>query len=471
MFKYLLYQIEYRKWLFFSLLVAVIIHLLPASAALHPQAKSVLAIVVMTVLLVMLEPVPLPVISLFIAVLEVMFHIAPASQVAQSFMSDTLVFIAGSLMLAAAVVKQHLDKRILLFILRVTRTNVAWTVFSVVSITALLASILGENATGAIMLPVAVILIRLSQQGTNGLEQLKVLFLISVAYASAGAAIATPSAAARNAVMLDYLKRLAGLNVDYLDWMIFMYPLALVQIPILYLVLSRTYRPELANLTRAYASLRREMVQQRKLRAEDWITIWIVIVTVLLWIFFSRSLGLGPVALIGVLLCVVTGVLKWEDINRDLNWGIIILYASVISIGLWMNQTGAAEWIANGMQLLLAFLHIHSGLPLIVAIALVSMLFGSMISTVPAIAILGPIVLKQAQLTGSSPLVLAMVVVASASYANLTPTSSPACSIVYGSGMITPQHYLGIGLKVAVVSFVVIILFAAFYWPFVLRFV
>ena len=470
MFKYLLYQIEYRKWLFFALLVAIAIHLLPGTPELTRDAKATLAIVVMTVLLVILEPVPLPVVALLIVVLEVIFQIATPSRVAQSFMSDSVMFIGGSMMLAVAVAKQHLDKRILLFILRLTRTNMPWTVFSVVGISALLASVMGEHSVAAIMLPVAVMLVRLSQSKEPGLEDLKVLFMMSVAHGCAVAAIATPSAGARNAIMLDYWKGSAGLNVGYLDWMCFMYPLAVVQVPILYFALLHTYRPELGNLTRAYASLRREMVQQQKLRTEDWITIWIVIITLLLWMFSSKTLGLGPVALIGVLLCVLTGVLTWADINRDLNWGVIMLYASIISIGLWMDTTGAADWIAINMQLLLGFLHIHGGVPLIMVTALVGMVVGSLLSTGPGIAILGPIVLKQAQLSGSSPLILGMVVVASASYANLTPASSPACSIIYGSGMVRAQDYVRIGLKMSVFSFVTIVLFAAFYWPIVSRF-
>lgn len=469
MFKYLLYQIEYRRWLFFALLVALVIHLLPAPSTLTPPGKSVLAIVVMTILLVIFEPVPLPVLAFLVVVLEVLFDVAPPAQVAQSFMSDSVMFIAGSLMLAVAVVNQQLDKRILLFILRMTRTNVPWTIFSIIGISALLASVMGEHSVAAIMLPVAVVLVRLSRQEGEALEQLKVIFLMSVAYGTAVAAIATPSAGARNAVMIDYWQRLAGLNIGYLEWTLFMYPLAVVQVPLLYLIVRRTYRPELSNLARAYHVLQREMLQEKKLRAEDLVTIFIVLITVALWILFSKSLGLGPIALLGVLLCIVCGVLKWEDISHSLNWGTIILYAGVISIGVWMDATGAADWIAASLQVLLGFLHIRDGLPLIVVVSLISMLFGSVISSGAAIAILGPIVLKQAQLTGTSPLILGMVVVASASYANFTPTSSPACSIIYGSGMVTPQHYFQIGVRLAVVSLVVIVAFAQFYWPLVLR--
>jgi len=471
MWNYLLYQIEYRRWFFVALVVAIGIHLLPASGDLPKEAKSALAIAVMTVLLVVMEPVPLPIVALVIVVLEVFFRLGSPARVAQSFMSDSVIFIAGSLMLAVAVAKQHLDKRILLFILRVTRTNIAWTVFTIVAISALLASVMGEHSVAAIMLPVAAMLVRHNQRRGEEMEQARGMFMIAVAYGCAIAAVATPSAGARNAVMLDYWKRLAGLDIDYLHWMLFMYPLAALHVPILFLVLWRTYTPGKGSLTKAYAALRREMLQEKKLRPEDFITIAIVVITLLLWIFFSRTLGLGTVSLIGVLLCVLTGVLKWEDINQDLNWGVIILYAAIISVGVWMDVTGAANWIAVNLQVLLGFFHIDHGMPLILVISVISMLCGTALSTGPAIAILGPIILKQAELTGSSPLILGFTMVASASYANLTPASSPACSIIYGSGMVTSRDYMRTGIRLAAVSLVVIVLFAQFYWPMVLRFI
>ncbi|MGH9338522.1 MAG: SLC13 family permease [Acidobacteriota bacterium] len=467
MLKYLLYQLEYRRYLFLALFVALALHMAPGPAGLRPEAQSVLAIVAMTVLLVLFEPVPLPVVGFLIVILEVVFQIAPPAAVAQSFMSDSVIFIAGSLMLAVAVVKQQLDKRILLFILRLSHANVFWTMLAMLGLAGLMTSFMGEHAGAAIMLPVAMVLIRLSHQSESaGLRPLRIMYLMAIVYGSVVASVGTPSGGARNAIMIGYWEKLSNLNVGYLEWMLFMYPLVLVRIPVVYFVLRRVYHPELRQLKAAYDILSQEMEQRKKLRVEDWITMFIVMVTVVMWIFLSKDLGFGPIALMGVFLCVTSGVLNWEDINHDLNWGIIILYASVISIGLWMDTTGAANWIANGLQLLLGFFNIHGGLPLILVVSVIGMLVGSVLSTGPAIAILGPIVLTQAQITGFSPLVLGMVLVASTSQANFTPVSSPACTIVHGSGMVGREEYFRIGIRLAVISLVITVLFAQFYWPF-----
>jgi solute carrier family 13 (sodium-dependent dicarboxylate transporter), member 2/3/5 len=468
MFRYLLYQIEYRRWLFLALAVAAIIHLLPVTTTLPAAGQSILAIVVMTALLVIFEPVPLPVISLLIVVLEVVFRVAPPGEVAQSFMSDSVIFIIGSLMLAIAIVKQQLDKRILFFILRVTGNSVRLTVLAIVLITGFMASVMGEHSVAAIMLPVSMILVRIWQEHqTHATSANYAVFLTAVAYGAAVAAIGTPSGGARNAIMLNYWDRLAGARIGYLEWMVGMYPLVLAQLPLMYFLLMRVYRPTPGGLGNAYAFLRREMGHQREFSVQDWITVSIMVITVILWMLFSKTLGLGPIALVGVLLCVITGVLNWEDISHDLNWGVPILYASIISVGLWMDQTGAASWVAGYLQWTLNFGAAGGTLLVIVVLTLLAMMVGAVVSSGPAIALLGPIYLHQAQISGADPILYGMILVAAASYANFTPVSSPACTIIYGSGLVPRRDFFTVGLRLALVSFVLIVLFAYSYWPFV----
>lgn len=471
MFKYLLYQIEYRRWLFLALLLALLVHALPALPGLAPEGKSVLAIVLLVIFLVIFEPVPLPVLSFLVLILLVFFEVAPPAQIMQSFMSDAVVFIAGSLMLAVAAVKQQLDKRILFFILRMTRASLYGTLFSIVVLSSLLASVMGEHAVAAIMLPVALTVIRSSQRREGSGGEAQVVLLMAVAYGCAMASVGSPSGGARNAVMLGYWERLSSLQVSYLDWMLLLYPLVLVQIPILYLLLRRVYRPQQVMLRQAYRFLYQEMKTHKKLRPEDWVTISILLLTLLLWILFSKELGLGPIALLGVLLCLVTGVLTWEDVNQNLNWGVIILLSSVIAIGLWMDATGAAAWIAEGTHSLLGFLHAGGGFPLILFTSLAGTAVGAVLSSGPAIAILGPVVLQQAELAGESPIVLGLVLVVSATYANFTPMSSPACTIVYGSGMVPRRDYFRVGWRLSLLSLGLILALALMYWPLMARFV
>jgi sodium-dependent dicarboxylate transporter 2/3/5 len=471
MFRYLLYQIEYRRWLFVALAVALAINFLPFETTLSRAGQSILAIVALTLLLVIFEPIPLPVISFLIVVLEVILGVAGPEKVARSFMSDSVIFIIGSLMLAVAVVKQQLDKRILYFILRLTGNSVRLTILLILVMTGLLTSFMGESAVASIMLPVSLVLVRIWRENqAQGKSNKHVVFLMAVAYGAAVSSIGTPSGGARNAIMLSYWESLVGIRVGYLEWALLMYPLVLVQLPLLYLLFMRMYRPTSGGLANAFVFLRREMGEQRQFSAEDWITVANIGITVILWVLFSKQLGLGPIALTGVLLCVITGVLNWEDISHDVNWGVPILYASVISVGLWMDSTGAATWIADHLEFLLAFPGAGGHLFLVIVMTALSMVLGAILGSAPAIALLGPVFLRAAQAAGADPLVFGVILVAGASHSDFTPISSPACTITYGSGLVPRRDYAVVGLWVALASFFLIVTFAFFYWPFVVRF-
>ena len=67
------------------------------------------------------------------------------------------------------------------------------------------------------------------------------------------------------------------------------------------------------------------------------------------WIFFSPTIGLGIVALMGVFFYLSFRLIDWHDLTRRTNWGVVILFGSVISLGIQMNETGAAKWLADSI--------------------------------------------------------------------------------------------------------------------------
>ena len=99
----------------------------PESISISGYRTLILAII--AIILIITEPIPLPATALLIAVLEVSFHIAPAAEVAQSYMNDSVFFIMGSLMMAVAIVHQGLDTRLALGIIKFTGNKVSNIVF------------------------------------------------------------------------------------------------------------------------------------------------------------------------------------------------------------------------------------------------------------------------------------------------------------------------------------------------------
>ena len=100
-------------------------------------------------------------------------------------------------------------------------------------------------------------------------------------------------------------------------------------------------------MSRAVARLRTQVMMDGPLKLSDWLSIGIFLLTILGWIFLSDTLGLGSIALMGVCAFLVFGLVRWEEINQGVNWGVVLLYAAAISLGVEMQATGAAEWLAE----------------------------------------------------------------------------------------------------------------------------
>ena len=96
-----------------------------------------------------------------------------------SLMTDSVLFIMGSLMLAVAVVKQKLGKRIAWLIVRFTGTKTSRSCFGISVVSGLLASFIGEHTVAAMMLPVGMILISLTSDDPRKVRNLAAILLFT----------------------------------------------------------------------------------------------------------------------------------------------------------------------------------------------------------------------------------------------------------------------------------------------------
>jgi sodium-dependent dicarboxylate transporter 2/3/5 len=82
-----------------------------------------------------------------------------------------------------------------------------------------------------------------------------------------------------------------------------------------------------------------------------------------------------------------------------------------------------------------------------------------------AVAVLGPIILKMATVAGESPIILGFITAISSAFAYLTVVGTPACTIVYASGYLKTTDFLVVGWRMVVMSTILMMLAATFYWP------
>jgi len=462
------YFLKEKLWLIIALLVGVALYFAPVPDGLSHEGHMVMIMSVVSVILFVSEPIPLPAVAFMIVIGQILLLPIDSKQVAQSLMGDSVFFIMGSLMLAVAIVKQKLDKRLAYLIVRMTGTKTVNIAVGIAIVSGLMASVIGEHTVAAMMLPVAIILITLTSDDPKEVRGLAAVLLFSIAYGCSIAGIGTPSGGARNAIMIDYWHREHPSDpkfaVDYIAWIKACYPVFLAQLPFVIGILFLTFKPEYKHLTRAVVKLRAQVEKEGAMKSSDWIAIAVFFATLLGWIFFSGSLGLGTIALMGAVTYMILGLVSWDDLNSGVNWGVVWLYAAAISLGIQMKNTGAAQWVADSFLDILPT-GVDSGVVLYGAVSVLTTLVTNTMSNGAAVAVIGPISLEMAKTAGESQLILGYITAISSAFAYLTVIGTPACTIVYASGYLKTTDFVKVGWKMVIISTIVLLFFAKFYWP------
>ena len=175
--------------------------------------------------------------------------------------------------------------------------------------------------------------------------------------------------------------------------------------------------------------------------------------------FFALAMGLGlftdlrlPVAmLVGAVGMLLAGVLSMEEAYNAINWKTIFIIASLIPLGLAMDSTGAATWMAQELMVHLG------GLPqwaLQACVAILALLFSQVISNVGATVMMVPMAINIALASGGNPAVYALLVAISTSNTFLLPSASPVLLVVAGPGGYRNRDFMRVGLPLTVLMLV-----------------
>jgi di/tricarboxylate transporter len=188
----------------------------------------------------------------------------------------------------------------------------------------------------------------------------------------------------------------------------------------------------------------------------------LIMAAVLIPVIFDW-LPIAIAVIVGVVLMILTGCLTMEEAYQAIEWKAVFLIAGMLPLGIAMEQTGAAQLLAEGMVGLIGQFGpvvVMGGLFLLAAVA-------SQVLPNPAVAVLlAPIAFNTANDLGISPYPLMMVVAISASAAFLSPVGHPANILVMGPGGYRFLDYTKVGIPLTLVALLVSLLVVPVVWPF-----
>ena len=461
----ILYWFSQKKWFLFSVLTGIFlvsigppIDFVNANGEPNIAGYHSLVILLMVFILVTSQPIPFPAIALLALVLQVLLRVAPADEVASSLMNDAVLFVMGSLMFAIAIVHQGLDIRLAKIIIKIFGKSKRVFIAGLMFISAVLSSFLGEHTIIAIMLPIGLSVIRNIDSSKPDGKNAVLLTLFSIAYGTIIGSIGTPSGGARNVIMINYIREFSDVTIDYWGWIQYAYPILIIQLIMAYFVLQFAFPSSLDNIQ--LQGYKKSVAKSNSATNIRHIFSSIIIAAIIAsWFLFNEQFGLGIIALCGVLIFMICGMVSWEVINKNTNWGVILLFAATISLGFQINDTGAASWLIDKFNMMISNLPEDSSFSWSF-MAIITGLTANFFTSSATTSLLGPMAIE----LQPNNVVFGMSAAIASGFSFLTVISSPTAMILYSTGLISVKLFFRIGLLMFASSIVILYLMSRFYW-------
>jgi solute carrier family 13 (sodium-dependent dicarboxylate transporter), member 2/3/5 len=442
--------------------------------------KVSIAMATFVVICFLTECIPLPGVAFCVGLILIFTGVIPYEDVAGLYWSDSVWFIMGSLMFAAAFVKTGVDKRVCLMMFnKLAVPNVRWISLVFFIVIAPVAAFVSDHALAAMFLPIGMLLYENSLTKEIPEDpQLGKLLMMTIVMACNIGGPGAPSGGARNVIMVGYLRDMFGYDIGFFQWVTYCFPFLILMIPLAWLLTNWLFKPRIHSLAPAMDHLRNEIAKMGKWNGKQIWALIIFVVMLILWFtekdlyesgIIPIRLGVGVVAVAGAIAYLIVGVVNWRDYQQKVDWGVVWLYAGAIIFGRTLDSTGAAYWLARSVTETLAPLGMNSGLPLMAISNGLTAVVTNLMADGPAAAAVGPVTLNIAALVhpGSTFLpFMAMSTGISASFAYCMIIGTPPNAIIYSSGYVTAKDFLRIGIPLWFLAQIILLALTAFYWQF-----
>ena len=465
---------------------------------LDPVGQRLAAVVVLTVTLWVTEAIPLAVSALLGPALAILLGVAPAKQALAPFANPFIFLFLGGFLMAAALSRQGLDRRVALWILgsRGVASSPVRATVGIALVAYVFSMWISNTATTAMMIPIALGLHATmartitDPEGQRRLSRYAGGMCLTLAYAASVGGIATPIGTAPNVIAIDLLAQSGYPRFDFFQWMSFALPLSLVFLLIVLAVTTRWFKPPAQKIEGLGEEVRRQLAELGPLQAGERRVAVVFLIAVAGWLapsLLKLTLGVehdltqwargslheGVVAILcaSTLFALPSGknrkpLLVWED-AKHIDWGTLLLLGGGIALGKMMVETGLADYVGRGV---IASVGDWAKTPLGLTVATTTLVIfmTEITSNTATITMMLPVILGIAKTSGLDPTPTALCVTIAGSLAFMLPVSTPPNAIAYGTGRIRIDQMVRVGLRLDLLCLVTLLAIGAVVLPSIL---
>jgi len=441
------------------------------------EAFSVLSATLWIAIWWVTEAVPIAITALLPIVLFPLTGALALAETTVAYGHRYIFLYLGGFMIAIAIEKWDLHKRIALNIIHIIGSDISKIILGFMLATAFLSMWISNTATSVMMLPIGMAVVKqfkdASQNETLGSNLGKGLML-AIAYSASIGGLATLIGTPPNLVLAGILEEIYGYDLKFVDWIKFGLPISIILLFISWKYLTQfAFNFKNQKLPGGKREILAMLKNLGKISYEEKRVLAVFILTAIAWI--SRSLLEKIVPAIddtiiamsaAIILFVIPAadkkrkLITWEE-AKELPWGIILLFGGGMALARGFTSTGLAEWIAQQMGQL-------NNLPIIllilVLVALVNFLT-EITSNLATTAMILPILAPMALSFNINPLVIMVGVTVAASCAFMLPVATPPNAVVFGSGYLRIPDMVRSGIALNFISIFLITMATYFLLP------
>ncbi len=398
-----------------------------------------------------------------------------------SFGHKYVFLYLGGFIIAVAIEKWALHKRIALNIINLIGSNVRKIILGFMIATAFLSMWISNTATSVMMLPIGLAIIKQLKDNPNTQANENEIFgkalMLAIAYSASIGGVATLIGTPPNLVLAGVVSDIYGYEITFMQWLAFGFPISLVLLGVCWWYLTRwAFQFQQKEFPGGQQEIKRQLQLLGKISYEEKMVALIFALTAFCWI--TRSFLLQKIfpalddTMIAIFFAVVLflvpsrknkhkALIQWEEAVK-IPWGIILLFGGGMALAKGFESSGLAVWIGEQMTSL-------SGLPILVLvlvlIAAVNFLT-EITSNLATTAMLLPVLAPMALSVDVHPFVLMVAAAVAASCAFMLPVATPPNAVVFGSGYLRIPDMVKRGVFMNIISIIVLTLFVYFVLPY-----
>ena len=447
---------------------------------LSKEANAILASTVWIAVWWITEAVPIAITSLLPVVLFPLTGGMELAETTASFGHRYIFLYIGGFILAIAIERWNLHKRIALNIIQLIGTNVKNVILGFMLATAFLSMWISNTATSVMMLPIGMSIISQLMDNPKTVENENQNFgkalMLAIAYSASIGGMATLIGTPPNLVLATIVQETYGIEITFSKWFMFGLPISLILLAICWKYLTEiafTFKQK--KFPGGRNEINKQLKSLGKLSYEEKMVLLIFVGTAFAWITRSFLLQKLIPNLDDTIIAVIAGILlfilpasksknrkliNWEEAVK-LPWGILLLFGGGLALAQGFKTSGLAEWIGGQLTLLEGA---SIFILLLFLIALVNFLT-EITSNLATTAMILPILAPLSLVLDVNPFMLMVGATVAASCAFMLPVATPPNAVVFGSGYLRIPDMAKTGVWMNLFSIIFLTIMVYFLLP------